>query len=483
MLDRFAIGTDDNLAESGGIRVQYGGDWILWIDVVAREVTLFASICFLVGGIDDLAVDIVYATRQLPRRIFGARGGASPLGARGGEAPIAIFVPAWDEAAVIGAMLRTALARWGDARFRLYVGTYPNDRATIDAVARAAAGDDRIRLVIGSAPGPTTKADCLNTLWRALLRDEAVEGRCGAVLLHDAEDVVHPRELEVFARELARHDAVQLPVLPLPHPASPFISGHYCDEFAEAHGKNLLVRRMLGAGIPLAGTGCAIRRDMLARIAEARGGTPFDATSLTEDYELGLTMAAFGGSTALPRVHDPAEGLVAVRAYFPATLATAVRQKARWLTGIALAGWDRTGWAPPLAVADHWMRMRDRRATLAMPVLALAYCALLLWGTASGVHWISGTAPMLPDAVLGLLLTLNFANLLWRVVVRAGFVWHGYGWRQALLSLPRVIVANAIALLAARRAAFAYLRMLAGAPPRWDKTRHQFPDDPGQATA
>ncbi len=464
--------------------MQNGGDWILWIDIVAREVTLFASICFLIGGLDDLAVDLVFIAGHLRRRLLGGRGERDRDDAPDIAAPIAIFVPAWDESAVIGAMLRTALSRWGDADFLLYVGTYPNDGATIAAVADVAEGDARVRLVVGPLPGPTTKADCLNSLWRALQRDEVAEGRrVAAVLLHDAEDLVDPRELSVFAQYLARHDAVQLPVLPLPHPDSPLVSGHYCDEFAEAHGKNLMVRRMLGAGIPLAGTGCAIRRAMVQRIADARGGAPFDATSLTEDYELGLTMAALGGSTALPRVRDRENGLVAVRAYFPATLQAAVRQKARWLTGIALAGWDRTGWARPWALTDHWMRMRDRRATLAMPVLALAYLALLLWSGAFGVHLLTRTPPLLPDAALRVLLACNLANLVWRIGMRAGFTWHCYGWREALLSLPRVIVANAIALLAARRAAFAYARMLAGAPPQWDKTRHQFPDDPEQARA
>jgi adsorption protein B len=38
--------------------------------------------------------------------------------------------------------------------------------------------------------------------------------------------------------------------------------------------------------MPLAGTGCAISPAMLAKIAQARNGDPFDASSLTEDYEL-----------------------------------------------------------------------------------------------------------------------------------------------------------------------------------------------------
>ncbi|RYY22005.1 MAG: hypothetical protein EOP62_23800, partial [Sphingomonadales bacterium] len=107
---------------------------------------------------------------------------------------IAVFIPAWDESAVIGRMLRAALTRFDHQDYILYVGTYPNDPATISAVAEVAATDARVRLVVGSQPGPSTKAGCLNTLWRAMLRDEAAEGTpVTAVALHDAEDVVQPR--------------------------------------------------------------------------------------------------------------------------------------------------------------------------------------------------------------------------------------------------------------------------------------------------
>lgn len=453
------------------------------IDAVAREATLFAALWFLVGGLDDLLVDLIYGARRLRLWIWPPAPAPSLA-----DAPppgrIAIFLPAWDESAVIGDMLRAALARYDHDDYRLYVGTYPNDPATVAAVGRIAAEDARVRLVIGATPGPTTKADCLNVLWRALLRDEAAEGiTVLAVALHDAEDVVHPLELRVFAQWLGRYAAVQLPVLPLPHPHSRFVSGHYLDEFAEAHAKQLVVRQALRAGMPLAGVGCAVRRDMLERIAAKRGGNPFDATSLTEDYELGLTIAAMGGETALARVPErPGGRPVAVRAFFPAKLDAAIRQKARWLTGIALAGWDRTGWAGFGQWGDHWMRMRDRRATLAMPVLAVAYAALLAWGASMAVHFIAGSAPPTPPLVAGLLWA-NIALLGWRFAVRGLFVWRSYGGREALWSVPRMFVGNFIALLAARRALALYVGMLAGAPPRWDKTDHQFPADIAQATA
>jgi bacteriophage N4 adsorption protein B len=458
------------------------------IDMLAREATLFAAIWFLIGGLDDLLVDLIYAAWLIRLRVSRLLGFHRATPTPDGPVPpgrIVVFVAAWEESGVIGRMLRTALARFEHADYAIYVGTYPNDPATIRAVAAVAEGDPRVRLVIGSAPGPTTKADCLNAVWRALLRDEAEEGfRASAVVLHDAEDIVHPLELKIYAQWLQRYATVQLPVLPLPHPRSRFIAGHYCDEFAEAHAKQLVVRQALGAGLPLAGVGCAIRRDMLARIAEARGGAPFDATSLTEDYELGLTISAMGGATALARVPErPGGRPVAVRAYFPDTLGAAVRQKARWMTGIALAGWDRTGWRASAHLGDHWMRMRDRRATLAMPVLAVAYCALLFWGASLGGHLLAGShAPSLGPAMRALLWA-NFALLGWRLAVRAAFVRRAYGWCEACFSAPRVLVGNYIALLAARRAVGIYARLLLGGAPKWDKTDHQFPDAPEHVTA
>lgn len=442
------------------------------IDGIAREAMLFAAIGFLIGGIDDLLVDLVYGfarLRTLLQRRVSRAVPTTPL-------PMALFIPAWDEAAVIGPMLRATLTRYGAGDYRIYVGTYPNDLATIVKVAEVALTDHRVRLVVGPARGPSTKADCLNALWHMLLRDEAAGDRFAAVVLHDAEDLVHPLELSLFATWLRDHDAVQLPVQPLPDPRSPLVAGHYLDEFAESHGKNLIVREMLGAAIPFAGVGCAIRREMLGRIAESRGGQPFDAASLTEDYELGLTVAALGGRTRFVRAHDAAGALIAVRAYFPASLHAAVRQKARWLTGIALSGWDRVGWQRGGSLGEHWMRMRDRRATLAIPVLAIAYLALVAWGLSLVGHRLAGTPTPTPDWPVGWLLTINAGLLGWRVAMRVAFTGAAHGALQAALAVPRVLVANLIALLAARRAIAIYWPTLRGDPARWDKTAHHFPE-------
>ena len=161
-----------------------------------------------------------------------------------------------------------------------------------------------------------------------MIEDEAAEGvRFKAVVLHDAEDVVHSAELRLFDALIERFDLVQLPVLPLVDPGSRFVGGHYIDEFCEAHGKELVVRAAIGAGLPSAGVGCAVSRAALAALADARGA-PFDPDSLTEDYELGLRLrrsAARPPSSASPA--GPGRPVVATREYFPATLGRRSRRR------------------------------------------------------------------------------------------------------------------------------------------------------------
>ena len=443
-------------------------DVLAILELIMRETLLFAACGFVLLGASDLAVDLIWIGLWLKRR-WGAVA-AFPAAERPGR--LAVFVPAWDEAAVIGPMLAHAQAAFAGVDHVLYVGCYPNDPDTVAAVR--AVGGERLRLVIGPAPGPTSKADCLNRIWERMIEDEAADGvRFKAVVLHDAEDVVHSAEPGLFDALVERFDLVQLPVAPLIDPGSRFVGGHYIDEFAEAHGKELVVRQAIGAGLPSAGVGCAIRRDSLAAIAAERG-SPFDGDSLTEDYELGLRLGAMGRSAAFVRIARQAGGAaIATREHFPATLDAAVAQKARWMAGIALAGWDRLGWDGGLA--ERWMRLRDRQSLLAALVLAAAYLALVLYALLIGSAALGGRglAPFPP--ALKLLLAINSALLLWRLAMRFGFVAGAYGWREGLRALPRTVTANLIAMMAARRALVRYVFMRRTGAFAWDKTAHAFP--------
>ena len=450
---------------------------------LTRELMLAAAVGILVIGIDDLAIDLLYWSRRLWRRLTIYRRfermtlRTLPDADRPGA--FAILVPAWQEAEVIGAMLRQAQLALRHADDCIFVGIYPNDPATRAAVA--AVPDARIVPVIQANPGPTTKADCLNGLWAALIAREEQRGRrFKAIVLHDAEDVVHSAELRLFDRMVERFALVQLPVLPLVDRTSPWIAGHYLDEFAESHAKDLVVREAMGAAVPSAGVGCAIERAMMDRVASLRGGGPFDPEALTEDYELGLRIGWLGGRGVVVRMVSETGRIIATREHFPATLSAAVRQKSRWLIGIALAGWDRMGWQGSLA--ERWWRMRDRKSVLAALVTLIAYLAALANGAVMFVALVAPAAVPMPlvaeGSLLSVLLPVNAALLGWRLAMRAIFTARAHGPLQGLLAIPRAVVANIIAILACFRALGLFMTGWRRREAlRWEKTTHAFPAD------
>ncbi len=436
------------------------------------ELLLFAGVFFLIGAADDIFVDIHYLWGRMRGRLRTPRVSRAALTGQPLAGIAAVVIPAWHEDAVIGATVRHALAVWPQAELRLYVGCYANDPATVQAVIGAARGDPRLRVVIHDRPGPTSKADCLNRIYAALCEDETRTGRrVRMVLLHDAEDMVDPAALALLDRAMDSHDFVQVPVLPEPQAGSIWIAGHYCDEFAEAHGKAMVVRDALGVGLPAAGVGCAFARDVLERVAGNDRAAPFASQSLTEDYELGLRIGEVGGRSKFLRVRGDDGRLVATRACFPSDIRESIRQKTRWVHGIAFQGWDRMGWEG--GFSERWMRFRDRRGPLTAVVLAAAYLCLIL----STMLWLGNATGLLalpdPGPVVKVALLLNFAAFFWRVAWRCAFSWREYGALEGVMAVLRIPVSNAIAIFAGRRAVFAYWRTLRGEQPLWEKTVHR----------
>jgi len=321
--------------------------------------------------------------------------------------------------------------------------------------------------------GPTTKADCLNRLYRALMEDERRSGRqARMILLHDAEDMVDPAALALLDAALDEADFVQLPVLPEPAQDSRWVSAHYCEEFAEAHGKTLVVRDALGAALPAAGVGCAFARAMIGRMAQepGRAGEPFSVESLTEDYELGIRVRRHGGRARFLRLRAEDGTLVATRACFPGRIGASVRQKSRWIHGIALQGWERLGWH--WHPAELWMHLRDRRSPLTALVLACAYLLLAL-GLLHALAGNLGATPRMAWTPLAeTLVLLNLAAFAWRALCRFGFTARDYGWGEGLRAVLRIPLANVITIAAGFRAMRGYLASFDGRPPTWDKTSH-----------
>ena len=447
-------------------------DWLL---LVERELLAFAAFWFCVGLLDELAIDLAWIGLKLTGRARTARlpvgYGAEPL-----SGAAAVLIPAFREQQVIGATIAHMLAAWPQREVMIYIGCYRNDPATLAAAIAAAGSEPRVRLVTLAAAGPTTKADCLNRLYRAMAADEARLGlHYATVLLHDAEDMVHPCALQAIDAALVLRDFVQLPVRPEPQQQSRWIAGHYSDEFAESHAKGLVVRAALGGALPAAGVGCGFSRSALGNLAARRAADgeagPFAPECLTEDYELGLVMSSAGRGSAFLRLRDDAGALVATRSYFPNRLDAAVRQKTRWVHGIAFQGWDRMGWS--LHPVDIWMALRDRRGPLTALVLASAYALLALDAVLVGLDAF-GKVELLPlSQSLRWMLFASFAGFVWRAGSRALFTSREYGWREGVLSLLRIPIANVIAIMAGRRALTAYFRSLQDGKVVWDKTVHE----------
>lgn len=121
------------------------------------------------------------------------------------------------------------------------------------------------------------------------------------------------------------------------------------------------------------------------------------------------------------------------------------------------------------------MRLRDRQSVLAAVLLTAGYAAFLLWLLVELGAALIGYVPRpIPEGLAGLMI-VNAHLLAWRLLMRWSFVTRCYGRRQGLKSVPRVLVSNFVAILAARRAVFRYLTGRRTGVARWDKTAHVFP--------
>ncbi len=454
-----------------------------------KQLVPIVALCVLVSGLDDVLIDTLYGLRGLRARHLAAKTAPPRITAQDmARKPadwIVIFVPALREANVIGPMLRHALRTLDYPRYLILVGTYPDDPETQAAVCAVAREDSRVRCIVGDQPSKgSCKAANLNVLYRAMLSLEA-QGHppFKAVVLHDAEDVVHPLELAVFNWHIPKKALVQLPVLPLPHQGARWfqrwIAHTYLEEFAVAHSRDMVVRNWLGASLPSAGVGCGLSRPAIAHAARQNGGLPFGTTSKTEDYELGISLGLHGFPALM--AHVPASPLdpswVATRGHFPSKLIASVRQRSRWLLGIGLGGWRRFGW--PRNLADCYMLLRDRKALpcawLNLLALALTAVLLLLWLLSCLPTWPPVPPLIEPGSLTAHLLACNLALLIWRSLHRIIVTTRHFGLREGLGSVPRSIVAIPIHALAASLALFDDLReWITRRPAPWRKTAHTF---------
>jgi adsorption protein B len=484
-----------------------------WLDAFSTylyalgALVVIIAVLILISGLDDFFIDAVYWTRRLWRSLFVYNTCEHTLYHqlyRPAEKPLAIMVPAWQETGVIGNMAELVATTLDYENYHIFVGTYPNDPDTQRDVDEVCARFPNVHKVVCARPGPTSKADCLNNVLDAILQfEQRARMSFEGFILHDSEDVVCEHELRLFNYLVHRKDLIQVPVYPFERQWANFTSLHYLDEFAELHGKDVPVREALAGQVPSAGVGtCFSRRAVLALIEEGNG-IAFDVQSLTEDYDIGLRLKARGMEEIFvrfpvlryqrhPRQPDKfgqsryEANVVCVREYFPDRLATAVRQKSRWIIGIVYQGYRTHGWKRSLVL--NYFLWRDRKGAISNFVSFAAMLIMLQLSVIGMLQLVWPSAPRFVSIFEGqgwfdIVLVANIALMGNRMLQRIIFVSGYYGVKQGLLSIPRLLWGNLINFLANWRAIRQIIRC--GDPRRvaWDKTTHDFPSIGGNNQA
>ncbi len=431
------------------------------------------AVIFIVSGLDDLAIDLAWLVAWWRRR------GCRPLRRAEGEAErrVAILVPLWKEDAVIARMLEHNLAAVRYASYHFFVGAYPNDDRTAEAVQSVASRFANVHLALCPHDGPTSKADCLNWIYQHVcLFEELTNQTFDLIVTHDAEDLIHPEELHWMNAYAQHYDFIQIPVLALATPLTALTHGVYCDEFAENHSRDMVVRSEFGCFVPGSGVGTGYRRAALEELALSASNRVFEPAALTEDYDLGLRLHRLGCSQVfvpLTRAHHSrgtagrsTADFIATREFFPQSWHAALRQRTRWVTGIALQSWERFGWrGSPGEVYWLW---RDRKGLIGNPLSVIAN-AIFFYGLATAL-WTRATplGARLSFAALGFQLA--------RLGIRMGCVARIYGVVFSLGVPIRVFHANFLNSAATFGALFQYFAArLQQRPLRWLKTEHAYP--------
>jgi bacteriophage N4 adsorption protein B len=433
------------------------------------------GVWILLSGLDDLVLVAACLSRwhhdpgpPTPAEMSAVR-----------EKRLAVFLPLWHEAEVIGHMVEHNVAAIRYRNYDFFIGAYPNDTETLEAVRRLEQRFANVHLAVCPHDGPTSKADCLNWVYQHMLAHEETHGdRFEVMVTHDAEDLIHPEALRWINYYTQSYDMVQIPVLPLATSLTSITHGVYCDEFAEYQSKDIPARLILKSFLPSNGVGTGYTRRALERLARADSNQIFDPTSLTEDYENGLRIHMLGLRQFFVPIRFLDGNPVATREYFPRTFCDSIKQRQRWVMGLSLQSWERHGWH------GNWRQVywlwRDRKGLIGSPV-TLATNVIFLYGVADwilsrilGIDWGVGRAVQYPFTKWLMISTLVLQ--LGAVAIRTGCVRRIYGWRFALGVPLRIAWANWLNMFATMAALAVYARAkLKSEPLRWIKTQHAYP--------
>ncbi len=447
------------------------------VDRLAAACVLPLAIWLILNGLDDLIPLFLWLKSiAVPKKSTRA---AEPRSPHTVDKRIAIFVPLWHEHRVIGRMLERNRAAIRYSNYDFFVGAYPNDQPTVDAVSAMAERYPNVHLALCPHDGPTSKPDCLNWIYqRMLLYEEQHSTRYDIIATHDAEDVIHPESLKTLNLYADEYDMVQIPVIPLTTAFWEFTHGLYCDDFAESQTKDMPARQAMRGFIPSCGVGTGYSRETIELLAATESNRIFDPTCLTEDYENGFRLGIRGCRQVFVPLKRKDGSWIATREYFPRNIGSAIRQRTRWITGIVLQGWARNGWTCSPRYR-YWL-WRDRKCLVGNPASLfanlLSYYGACTWMWSKAVRQPWGIAEHLDRGTVRFLiiatLTLQCVHLCVRILCSARL----YGLRFALGAPLRAVWGNWINGRASISAILTYaLARFSGKSLAWVKTEHSYP--------
>lgn len=263
---------------------------------------------------------------------------------------MAIIIAAYNEESVLEEVIENLISsqEYPMSMYHIFLGVYPNDPKTRNIALKLEQRYPNIHTITHVLNGPSSKADNINNVIENIYKFEKKNNqRFNGIIIHDSEDIVHPYELLLENYLFETKSAIQIPVFPLQEMPKfnnilrNMITGTYADEFAENHVKTLTARNITNAFVPSAGTGFALRRDVLDSFEDSN---IFPVGSLTEDFKLSLQLKEKGFDLYYPLEHivrlnylnKEKREYIATRSMFPRTYKTAVKQKTRWIYGITM---------------------------------------------------------------------------------------------------------------------------------------------------
>jgi adsorption protein B len=419
--------------------------WLLWLSLAVN-----------LSSFDDLLIDL-FAIGIRQQKHNGLSSSTPKIG---------VFIANWQEADIIPVTIPGNISEITDPNVVFYVGVYPNDTPTLEAARKIESEyPDRVKVIVNRMNGPTTKGQLLNHMFLEVIGNDGPD----IIVFHDSEDKIDPRLFQLYASLVSEgYDYIQTPVFSLPSEHRSYVGASYEDMLGEFHTRIMVVREALGVAIPSAGVGTAFTKQVAQTFINERGEVLADG-SVVEDYIFGHECHRKGFRCTFVNVHDN-DGHIATWEFFPSTIATSVKQKSRWIYGIAFDAWRRLGWYGGLK--DRWFLMRDRKAMFTAflaPLSFIYFIGILIFGIDD--HHISATTA----SILWWSVVINMFACLIRYWVRVSSHNNVYGNGNFVGIVIRWFVSLWVDALATARAWKMFLvdSSFATRPVAWAKTTHE----------